>query len=875
VTPASSLDGAASAVYHRLSRTLPLVHWSLTVPTGVRGTRDFYKERYGLGDRLAVRLASLLSHKVDFTAAVIECLVNSAALQNALLRPNVLALAPALDTETLLGLLPPDAALPTPLVVAEHDGWRTVALEEELLAEPAVDADEPALPALAGRAEVMNPAEIADLFTRRDVAELELTLRTSADPGEKITAIRRLALSPAGEREKLALFAMALTDRDAHVRTEAAEALVPLGLDVEVAEDARALAEGNERQQRFAAQRVGSRIQSAGDTEMGVLLRIIAGALRYGPSLEIRRLLIQAVEGACRAVARDVGSTRSLVRVLLGQLRDAVVELGGEVRRVLQLLGREQRTEVCAALHEELANATDHRVRRLVIAVVVDLTENDAERTAAAALAADEFLASRDPAVECLHLTNVLARIGSDTVAAIATRLAAAPEPAQEAFARLLDTIATRRDTPEPLRARIGELLLKALTQGERAARMAVILSTATWDPAIAPDTRRGLAAALLATLQEYANPSILDAIEATVAKLGPPALAPLRATLVESERPDDRVSAARIAAALISTLGEDADGEAARTLDLALDLLDTDFPDRAELARSLGQMCASPAIGLDHIERVTATLRPRVVDRELTHAALDGLGRLCLSANAGQSLKVDLVAFFARLLERDLPDVISRDTQAGDEVVYDIGSEVSAYTEMAPALIAGLQNIAATTPGALRERALDALVQTWARLASGEIQLGPGNTDRLLKALEAIGILPDLTPRLRERVDNAILLREDYLPTVRVRAELLVAAGQDLSDRAAVLADTLLKRLVSDRQLTETERALILGTLVRLATGADLGPPADRLRERVVRITLDAGRRGLEAVPNLLAHLHDSPAITPELKKRIAPALR
>jgi hypothetical protein len=843
------------------------------VPNGVRGTRDFYKERYGLGDRLAVRLAALLAHKVDLTAAVIECLLDSPALRQALLRPDVLHLAPSLDTESLLGLLPPDASLPTPLVVSEHDGWRTIALEEELLADESLDAkdDEPALPALSGRAEVMNPTEIAELFTRRDVAELELTLRTSADPAEKITAIRRLTLSPAGEREKLSLFAMALTDRDAQVRGEAAEALTTLGLDVAVAEDARALAEGNERQQRFAAQRIGSRIQTAADMEMGVLLRIIAGTLRYAPSLEIRRLLIQAVEGACRAVARDVRSTRSLVRVLLAQLRDAVAELGTEVRRVLQLLGREQRDEVYAALQEELVNVADHPVRRLMIAVAIDLASDEGERAAVTALAVDEFLASSDPAVECLALTNVLARLGADTVEAIAERLTEAPEPAQEAFVRLLDTIATRATTPAPVRARVGELLLDALRQGERAARMAVILSTATWDPAIEPEARRALATELLATLQEYANPSILDAIEVTVAKLGEPALGPIRTAMTEAERPDDRVSAARIAASLLSSLHGDQADEAGRTLHLALDLLDGDFPDQAELARCLGQMCAGRAVGPELIERVTAALRPRVVDKELANAALDGLGRLCLSPNVAGTLKVDLVAFFSRLLERDLPDVISRDTQAGDGMVYDIGSEVSAYTEMVPGLITGLQNIAATTPGTLREHALDTLMQTWRKLAANEVQLGPGNTDRLLKALQAIGTLPGLEPGLRETIDDAIVLRSDFLPTVRARAELLVVAGQAMADRAGALAGALLTRLATDRQLTETERALILETLVRLATGAELGDGAGRLRERIVGVVLDAGKRELEAAPDLLGLLHESAAIPTALKDRIA----
>jgi hypothetical protein len=861
------------------------------MPTGVRGTSAFYKERHGLGDRLAVRLAALLAHKVDLTAAAIECLRDSPALQHAILAPQLLGLAATLDAEKLRSLALPGEELPAPFAVVEEKGWRTIALEEELVAErgtaePAAAeqsataglpsrghgwrANRGTLPALREKAEVLHPGEIADLFTRRDIAELELVLRTSAEPREKITAIRRLALSPAGDREKLALFATALTDRDAQVRSEAAEALTTLGLDPEVAEDARALAEGSARQKRSAAGRLASRFPNATDTEMAVLLRLVAGMLRYEPEVEVRRLLIRAVEGACRAVARDSRSTRDLIRVLLAQLRDDPETLGPEVRRVLSILGRCTPGDVYCVLQEELATTPDHRVRRLLVAAAVEVAGSDDQHDRVCRQAFDEIAASSDPVVECLPLANALSRMGEPVVAIIGERLLETPGAAQETMVRLLDIVATRRGTTKAAKARIGRLLLLALQRGKRPARLAVVHSLAAADPALSAETRRGLAEELLRSIQEYASPGILGAIGATVAKLGAPALQPVLDVVRRGRRPQQRLAAARILGELVPRLEARHARAVGQAINEILALLDGEFPERATLAHVAGRMCTGPAADEAAVARVVAALRRHILDREVTDAALEGLGRLCLSPLAAPTLKVELVDFFARLLERDLPEIQPATVTRDDEIVYNVGAEVTAYTELVPGLLAGLRNIAATSAGVLRAQALDRLLRTWRAIAEGSLQLGPANTELLLGALHAIGTLPGLPPGERAAIADAVALRRDYLPTCRVLAELCIAAGRAMASRAAALAEQLLQRDATEKQLTETERGTILATLVRLATTGALGRKAAPIRERVVGAVADAEKRGLARASELLGELAASPAIPERLKKRL-----
>ena len=717
---------------------------------------------------------------------------------------------------------------------------------------------------------MLHPSEISELFSRRDIAELELTLRTSADPNEKITALRRLALSPASDREKLALFAHALTDRAAEVRGEAAEALTSLGLAPDVAEDARALAEGNPAQKRFAAQRIGRRILGADDTEMGVLLRIIAGTLRHETAVDVRRLLLGAIEGACEPIARDAASTRDLVRILVGQLRDAVDELGPAVRRVLLALGEHSAAEVHRLVQGDLEAITAPAVRRLLVAVAGDLAD-DEQRPEACRQAVAEIVASSDPAIECLQLANTLGTLGNHTVAAIAERLADAPEPAQVAFVRLLDVLGTRADTPRGTRAEIGRLLLDALRRGRRAARLAVIQSTATMSPGIPARTRAALAAELLATVEEYANPGILDAVEATLARLGAPAVRPLLDALAQADRPRQTACATRVLAALLPRLEPRCTGLAHQAIASALALFESDFPDRDALGRTLGRMCAAPAAPAADVARVAATLRAAILDKAATHGALDGLAHLCLSPVADPSLKVDLADFFVRLLERDLSDIEAVAHGEGDDTVYALDRGVLAYTETVPSIVQGLRHIALGSAGVLRARALDHLLRAWRRVAAGELQLGPGNTGLLLDALHAIGTRPDVEPAQREAIADAVALRRDLFPTYRVLADLYVHAGPAMAQRSAAFAAQLLTLEANSRQLTDTERATLLDALVHLATGADLGHRADPLRERIATIVLEADKRGLEAARPLLDRLLESAAVPAALKSRLA----
>ncbi|MDP6439891.1 MAG: hypothetical protein QGH74_09670, partial [Candidatus Brocadiia bacterium] len=100
--------------------------------------RDALIQRYDLTARLASRVVALLGRKVDVTAAVLETAAAQPALAAVLLDGSLMDQgAEALDEGRLQALAAEKGAEEAALlrVVRGEDGWRTIALQDEVLAD--------------------------------------------------------------------------------------------------------------------------------------------------------------------------------------------------------------------------------------------------------------------------------------------------------------------------------------------------------------------------------------------------------------------------------------------------------------------------------------------------------------------------------------------------------------------------------------------------------------------------------------------------------------------------------------------------------------------------------------------------------------------
>ena len=138
----------------------------------VRGVRD-PKELAGLAlaRRAVVRLGALAKRNIDVTAAVLELALPAGPFESALLDPELLKHAKDLDAAQLDALVAkhdPEGTLP-PLALAEAEGWRTIALAEEIdVADGWAEAAGAAASHLPATTAADPPAAPVDASTRND-----------------------------------------------------------------------------------------------------------------------------------------------------------------------------------------------------------------------------------------------------------------------------------------------------------------------------------------------------------------------------------------------------------------------------------------------------------------------------------------------------------------------------------------------------------------------------------------------------------------------------------------------------------------------------------------------------------------------------------
>ncbi|KAF0241948.1 MAG: hypothetical protein FD180_4190, partial [Planctomycetota bacterium] len=208
---------------------------------GIRPTKADLTGRFGLSQRLSVRIGALLASKVELTATVLESAKPGSPVEAFFLRREILAEAASLDTDRIQTLAA-DAKLDLDLAVEDQGARRVIGLEEELAA--AADFAAPP-PALSGNGLALMPIDVDPMLalmpaagalagasmSADDVAKLKLTILTGVEPKAKIEALRKIVIAALPQNEKGMLLLRAISDESPEVRAEAAAGLRALGLD--------------------------------------------------------------------------------------------------------------------------------------------------------------------------------------------------------------------------------------------------------------------------------------------------------------------------------------------------------------------------------------------------------------------------------------------------------------------------------------------------------------------------------------------------------------------------------------------------------------------------------------------------------------------
>jgi len=848
----------------------------------VKLTKNQIVDRFGVSARLATRVCALLGKGVGVSAAFLESVRPGFPAERLLLRAELLRDAAGMTPERF-GRLAGGVfgTEPAPVLATNPDGSRVIALAEQV--EPGqvelVKANDAVMvfsPVGTGL-KVIGEEETRKLFTPEEVSRLKIVILTSADPAEKIEAIRRLALSPLNSTDKGMVLIHALADGDAAVRVEAADALSALGLTPGIASAARSLGEGNLKQRTHAAERMGALAEQVEESEISVILTMLAGAINNEASDDVKTTLIRSFKGACGVVARSRAYAAELVRLLVRQLEGAPDVLYRPVREILGEVGRRAPRVMTELINRELSVVKAPPLRWLLFGVLAMFPVPEEYRVELARLGVADFEASDTPEEDCKGIGGMLCDWGA---AAVEPLLAALPDAgdAQKIYmVRLIDEIVCHRGGGGAAEE-AGAALLDLLRVSSKHVRAPVIETGLITHPKLSDALKAKIAGELLVNVTAFANPRMQDVIEAGGVRLGEPALEAIRRVLTEEKDDAKRGSACRIMAEIVVNC----EGATKRRrladdmLALCLKQWEEAEDKKGYLAETIGRICICSSAPPERLTEIAADLKDVVFNTPDPFGVLLGLGHISASPKLDTKSRFDVAQTLFELLDTTLPELTDKvlaSTTNDDEEVHHFGSEVTAYTEMIPACLAGLEKIYfGARAKSLRARIADFLVQKWNETLNWTTIWGPDALELLMHALSRIARDSSTDPDCAGKVVEAMGERLDFIPVVEELGKILAPdqSSPRIGSAACEIGSKLLQRASRHR---EAELGVLLKTVGAIAARTSLGKDPDKarkLREQTVQALYRGVKEGRPEAVEALRRMKDCPALPAATREEI-----
>ena len=839
-----------------------------------RATRDELVSKYGLSERLAVRIQALASKGLGVTGAVLEEAARLPAVADAILSPEILERGGELDTAALQRIGPGGKSL----AVVDQ----VLCLQEEVQAEePAPGKKKQAL-SVRRRDSAMTPSagalgadEVRRAFPADEIARLKLVLLTAVDPAAKVESLRRLALAPVPNEEKGVLALRAIADPSPDVRREAAQVLERIGLDPELAEALRSATTGTARQKEVALRRIAQVGRSAGPTEQSVALAALVSALEFEKEPEVLKEILAALSAFSGPIASRPEMVAALARQLVRLLAESFPAISSQARILLDDMGSLRKPDVPAILWKEVEGVGDRRLRTFFLeALFAHPLPKELDRTLCR-LAAEDLSVRPLEDLESRRLADALRLRGNIALEALLEAVPSLKEEARVLLLPVLDTVAVGPDIHARLRNRTAEYFLQALREGSRPLRTGILEARLVAHPDLDAALKRKFAADFIANLHAYKAPRMHDLTAGAIRRIGLAAEESLVQAIRKSSHAEELDLSARLLAEIAGEEKEDADAVARIVGFLRSDEVGQRLG-FGPAVRSSGRAAGSTAAPAELVASLLVEYGARLGNNPYGTDLVAALGWLASSPSADPARASDVALKYMDLLDSPMPDVQMDQTRNDEGVHLILGVQTGVYTELIPELVAGLRRILQAgrlAPG-VRSRIVERLCIRYAAVAEYREVWAPGNIAELGELLGAAASSPGIDPASRHRLIQALRANLRNLGTVRVLAEVFSRSDEDEKhylDTLEEFAGEVLSYLDRPEYREREDQRILVEALGRVAGNRRLAgdrAESERRRERIVDLLLEHASWLREARP-LLRVLGENANVPKALRSR------
>ena len=754
------------------------------------------------------------------------------------------------------------------------------------------------------------------LFTPAEIERWRLKLVAAGAVAERMEAMRTLVLAPLAPRDKLDVVLQGLSDKEPAMRAEAAGLLPGLGADQDVAGALAGLNHSDPSRRTAAVERLlkllgapspqpsppggEGRVRGAVAQDLEVAAAAVCALtmLRCQSDAALTGQLLGVLCLCAGAVGRSRERVAEIVRVLSGLLPAAasqgsstpqVEALLPHALRLMKALAAAAPQTLLPVLQAERERCTDTLTEAFLLQAMLDLPSAGVEEDRRVLASAVSYLGRETEEGRDSRAVGMrLVRRGERALEAACEGFAAGHAGAQRYLLILFDDICRLNKVSPAGLERAAQVVLRAIETGSKALRMAAMECRFITSLEITEETRRGLAKAFLDCVADFTFRSDIEKVEATLGRLGLPALEPLLERLSPDRPRDERVRAVRL-------LGEWAlnvrapHGQMARMQQAVTDLLrrlqalalDQAFPDRGELLCALGKLVASPAASKEADAVITRSLldAAKSTDAAAMPRALEGLSYVASSRRAHAETIQAAVVLLRHTLDDMSLDISAQTKRRDGETVIEI-SGGEKFTRLLPVILEGLGRVgcASSCPPAVTRDVAKLLLERWKKVSEGGLVWGPANTALLVRALKDLGCHRTLPAELRLEILRSFAPRHVQTHIMHSITEILAADDTPATAVGAVtIGYAILGRRSKEGQFTKEDREDILIALGRIAGRKVLGGSTPEAQQQALafrRLTIDELFKGVnDMVPSAyecLSALRQKPSLPEDLRKEI-----
>ncbi|MHC5034643.1 MAG: hypothetical protein ACYTFZ_06375, partial [Planctomycetota bacterium] len=417
---------------------------------------------YGIDQRLATRVVALMSKRLDVTGSLLAEAARNEALARVLLWPRLIK-APEAIAQDGLQAHARDCGFEEwellRLVQGAEAGWRTIALEDDLLAEEAAGPREegpaPIEPGDVGlvraATQQISVSGTEELFTPEEVARLKLSALTNQNPDERIESVRKLVFAPIEGAQKASIFLNVLIDREAEprVRREAIRSLEQIGFRSDMADAVRGLFQQDQQEAVYAVQRLGALLGEAEPGEAALVLAVVLEVFDQSRDIAIILALLELIGKSAAVLISSYQKTERFFQSALRHLSRDFDGLRLDVEAAVVACAEQAPGLAADLLWRELQRAEGPRVRSLLINLSEALARDPARVAELAAQAVQAILNPVLPESEKARLRYGLVRLGEPAVLVALERMGQASGAQRSELIRLVDVLCTESEVSD------------------------------------------------------------------------------------------------------------------------------------------------------------------------------------------------------------------------------------------------------------------------------------------------------------------------------------------------------------------------------------------------------------------------------------------